>query len=71
MHHADGLPAFFTVLDPVLPGQTEGIAEDMRCFLEGDSVMFFLVGVECRRGQDRIIGFLRGFASQYRGQCFC
>ena len=27
-------------------------------------------GVECRRGQDRIIGGRRGFASQYRGLCF-
>ena len=44
MHHADGLPAFFAALDPVLPGQAKRVAEDMCGFLESDPVMFFLVG---------------------------
>lgn len=44
MHHAKGLPAFFAVLDPVLPGEAEGIAEHLHGHLKGDPVMLSLVG---------------------------
>jgi len=39
MHHADGLPALFAALDPILPGQARRIMEEM-CFLfESDAVL--------------------------------
>lgn len=44
IHHADGLPAFFAALDPVLPDQAERICKDMRCLFESDAVMLSLVG---------------------------
>lgn len=44
MHHAKGLPAFFAVLDPVLPGEPEGVTEHLHGHLEGDPVMLSLIG---------------------------
>lgn len=44
IHHADGLPAFFAALDPILPGQAKWVAEDVGRFLEGDPTMLLEVG---------------------------
>lgn len=42
-HYADGLPALFVVLDPVLDGQAKRIMEDLRGLLKGNPVMLLLV----------------------------
>lgn len=43
MHHVKGLSVFFAVLDPVLPGETKGIAENLHGHLESDPVMLSLI----------------------------
>lgn len=44
MHHAKGLPAFFALLDPVLPGEPEGVAEHLYGHLKGNPIMLPLIG---------------------------